>query len=78
LLKYYFILKYSLKSVGKNGSLAFAEGSAGADEAKDNVPCGRHKIELKKRAVGKIKNTEALALSCRQKVTRKSILNCPD
>jgi hypothetical protein len=61
LLKYHLKLKYSLKSVGKFGSLAFAEGSACAVGAKDNVPCGRHKIELKKRAMEKIKNTEALA-----------------
>ena len=31
-------MKYRLKSVGKNGSLAFAEGSACVVGAKDNVP----------------------------------------
>src|ERR1043166_4966238 len=39
-------------------------GLACAVGAKDNVPfVGWHKIELKKCAVGKIKNTEALAMS---------------
>jgi hypothetical protein len=40
------------------------EGLACAVGAKDNVPfAGRHKIELKKCAVGKIKNTEGSAIS---------------
>ena len=40
------------------------EGFACAVGAKANVPfAGRHKIELKKCAVGKIKNTEGSAMS---------------
>ncbi len=51
-------------ALAKNGSLAFACGLACAVGAKANVPFVRwHKIELKKCAVGKIKNTEGLAMS---------------
>jgi len=46
----------------KNGSFAFAEGSALCGGAKANVPFVRLvKIVLKKCAVEKNKNTEALA-----------------
>jgi hypothetical protein len=48
----------------KNGSLAFAAGLACAVGAKAKKPfAGWHKIELKKCAVGKIKNTEGAAMS---------------
>jgi len=47
----------------KNGSLDFASMSACAIGAKANVPFVRWQIELKKCAVGKIKNTEAKAMS---------------
>jgi hypothetical protein len=50
--------------LAKNGSLAFAEGLACTVGAKANVPFVRlAKIELKKCAVGKIKNTEGSAMS---------------
>jgi len=48
----------------KSGSFGFAEGSALCVGAKPNVPLVRlAKIELKKCAVGKIKNTEGSAMS---------------
>jgi hypothetical protein len=48
----------------KNGSFAFAEVSALCVGAKANVPFVRlAKIELKKCAVGKIKNTKGSAMS---------------
>ena len=48
--------------LAKNGSFDFAEGSALSVGAKANVPFVRlAKIVLKKCAVGKNKNTEALA-----------------
>jgi hypothetical protein len=56
--KFLFSAVIVLRCDGRNGSLAFAEGLACAVGAKANVPfAGRHKIELKKCAVGKIKNT---------------------
>tara|TARA_R110002049_G_scaffold93484_1_gene231067 strand:- start:36 stop:332 length:297 start_codon:yes stop_codon:yes gene_type:complete len=51
--------------VAKNGSLGFVKRWL-VCRAKPNVPfAGRHKIELKKCAVGKIKNTEGLGNECR-------------
>ena len=48
--------------LAKNGSFDFAEGSALSVGAKANVPFVRlAKIVFKKCAVGKNKNTEALA-----------------
>jgi hypothetical protein len=54
----------SVGALTKNGSIGFACVSACAVGAIANVPfAGRHKIELKKCAVGKIKNTEGSAMS---------------
>jgi len=51
--------------LAKNGSFAFAEGWALCVGAKANVPLVRlAKIVFKKCAVGKNKNTEALAVFC--------------
>jgi len=50
----------------KNGSLAFAEGSACAVGAKANVPfAGWHKIELKKMCGGENKKYRRVGNECR-------------
>jgi hypothetical protein len=56
-------------AVAKNGSFAFAEGSALCVGAKANVPFVRlAKIELKKSAGAKNKKYRRVGLSCRQMV----------
>jgi len=52
--------------VGRNGSLAFAEGLAWAVGAKANVPfASRHKIELKKMCGGENKKYRRVGNECR-------------
>jgi hypothetical protein len=57
-------------AVAKDGSLGFVKRWL-VCRAKPNVPfAGRHKIELKKCAVGKIKNIEGSAMSVGLPVVR--------
>jgi len=54
----------SVSALAETALWLLPEGLACAVGAKANVPfAGRHKIELKKCAVGKIKNTEGSAMS---------------
>ena len=54
----------SVSALAETALWLLPEGLACAVGAKANVPfVGRHKIELKKCAVGKIKNTEGSAMS---------------
>jgi len=59
---YNLFLKICLR-VGKNWLFWFCEGSACVSGKTKCANAGRHKIELKKCAVGKIENTEGSAMS---------------
>jgi hypothetical protein len=58
-----FIVRMLCQALAETALWLLPEGLACAVGAKANVPfAGRHKIELKKCAVGKIKNTEGSAM----------------